>query len=267
MWSVTLRELKDRKWSLLAYSAGSLALLWLYVATFMSSQNSTQQLQELLKSYPKAFLEAFGLNDVTLNTIEIYLNAKHFSLLWPLIAIILALSRAGSQLAGEIQSGTMGLLLALPLDRLRIFAAKYLAGFITIATFTGVSVFGVIPLAAAYHIPTHLHILVGTWVLTTLFMLTIYSVGLAVSSLVSESGRVYAIMSFVLISLYSANILALLEEQVSWLKYLSIFYYFNTKEVLSTGHIGLAALAVFGGTIIASSALAAWRFAKRDVSV
>jgi ABC-2 type transport system permease protein len=267
MWRITERELKDRKWSLLAYSLGSLVLLWLYVATFRSSQASTQQLQELVKTYPKGFLEAIGLSNLNINTIEIYLNAKHFSLLWPLMAIILALSRASGQIAGEIQNGTLGLLLALPLQRWRIFAAKYAAGLITIGIFTAVSLFGVIPLAAAYNIPSHLHILFAAWILTSLFMWTVYSAGLAVSSWVNESGKVYAIMSTLLIASYTANLLALIEDKLSWLKHYSIFYYFDTAGVLANGHIKTSALLVFGGLIIGFTIVAAWRFTERDISV
>ena len=142
MWQIAWRELKDRKWSLLAYCIGSFVLLWLYVATFLSSQNSTQALQELVKSYPKGLLDALGLSNLSMNTIEIYLNAKHFSLLWPLLAIILVMSRASNQIAGEIQSGTMGLLLSTPLTRLKIFAAKYLVGIVTIIVFCAVSLYG-----------------------------------------------------------------------------------------------------------------------------
>jgi ABC-2 type transport system permease protein len=267
MWHITLRELKDRKWSLLAYSLGSLLMLWIYVATFRSSQNSTQQLQELVKTYPKGLLDALGLNNLNLDTIEKYLNAKHFSLIWPLLAIILALSRAGSQIAGGIQSGTMGLLLALPITRWRIFAAKYATGLLTIAIFTAISVFGVIPLAASYDIPSHFHILASAWVLTSLFMWAIYSVGLAASAWVSDSGRVYAIMSTLLIISYVANILALIEDKLGWLKHYSIFYYFNTADTLATGHIMSSTLWVFGIIIIAATALAAWQFNRRDISV
>ncbi|HUC20986.1 MAG TPA: ABC transporter permease subunit, partial [Candidatus Polarisedimenticolaceae bacterium] len=247
MWQITLRELKDRKWSLLGYSLGSLAMLWLYVATFRSSQNSTQQLQELVKTYPKGLLDALGLSNLTLDTVEKYLNAKHFSLLWPLLAIILALSRAGSQFAGEVQNGTMGLLLALPLERWQIFIAKYAAGLATIVIFAAVSVFGIIPLASAYHIPTHPHVLWGAWILTSLFMWAVYSAGLAVSSWVSEIGKVYAIMSTVLILSYVAHIVALIVANFEWLKHYSIFYYFDTQGVLATGHIMPRTLIVFGG--------------------
>ncbi|TAK89135.1 hypothetical protein EPO04_03485 [Patescibacteria group bacterium] len=267
MKQIVWRELRDRKWSLLAYCLGSLLMLWLYVATYESSKNSSAQLQELVKTYPKAFLEAVGLGNLTLNTVEVYLNAKHFSLLWPLIAIVLALSRAGNQIAGEVQSGTMGLLLALPLERWRIFAAKYAAGLATIIIFTGVSVFGVIPLAAAYNIPTHLNILFPAWIITTLFMWVVYSVALMVSSWVSEKAQVYAVVGVVLLATYLAYIVSLIETSVDWLKYYSLFYYFNTQEVLATGHISKETYLAFGVTIILSTAIAAWRFNKRDVSV
>jgi len=267
MWQITSRELKDRRWSLLAYSLGSLTLLWLYVATFRSSQIGTQQLQELVKGYPKGLLNALGLNKLTFNTIEEYLNAKHFSLLWPLIAIILALSRAAGQFAGEIQNGTMGLLLALPLRRWRIFVAKYSAGLLTIVTFTTVSVFGVIPLAGAYSIPTHFHILVSAWILTSLFMWVIYSFGLAISAWVDEKSKAYAIVSTVLLLTYVANIVALINDKLSWLKYYSLFYYFDTQDTLTTGHIAGWTLVVFGLTIIVATAVALMRFDQRDISV
>ncbi len=267
MLPIITRELKDRKWSIIAYSVGSLLLLWVYVATFESTQSSSQQLQELLKSYPKALLDALGMGDLTLNNLEIYLNAKHFSLMWPILAIILALSRAGRQIAGEISSGTMGLLLSLPLDRIKIFFAKYIVGLITIIIFTGVSVFGVIPLAAAYNIPSHLNILSMAFVLVTLFMWTVYSFGLAISSVVSESAKVYAITAAVLFASYTAYIVALLETKVEWLKYGSVFHYFNTQKVLASGDIDTSTWLVFGGVILVCSLFAAWRFNKRDINV
>lgn len=267
MFPIIIRELKDRKWSIIAYSLGSLLMLWLYVATFLSSQNSSQQLQELIKTYPKALLDAIGLSDLTLDTVEKYLNAKHFSLLWPILAIILALSRAGRQIAGEVQSGTMGLLLSLPLERIKIFAAKYIVGLVTIIIFTGISVFGVIPLAAAYDIPTHRNILSMAFVLTTLFMWVIYSFGLAVSSTVSESSKVYAISAGILFMSYAAYIVALLDTKFEWLKYGSVFHYFNTQKVLSSGEIETATWLVFGGAIIIFTLFAGWRFSKRDISV
>lgn len=267
MWAITVRELKDRKWSLLAYSLGSLMLLWIYVATFRSTQMSAAQLQQLLKGYPKALVETLGLSSMSINSIEGYLNAKHFSLMWPLMAIILVLSRAGNQIAGEIHSGTMGLLLAMPLERWRIFAAKYLAGLITIAIFTAVSVFGVVPLAALYNIPVDLKILSTTWLLIGLFMWAVYATSLAVSSWASEKGKVYGIVGTLLIAMYSLNIVALLVDKVEFLKYGTFFYYFDTAQALGHGHIGLHSILFFAGVILVTTAVAARRYISRDISV
>lgn len=264
---ITVRELRDRKWSLLAYSIGSLAMIWIYVATFRSSQTSVQQLQDLVKAYPKGLQDALGLNSLSLTTIEGYLNSKHFSLIWPLLAIILALSRAGSQIAGEIQSGTMGLLLNLPLERWRVFAAKYLMGVVTIFVFTAISVFGVIPFAAAYGIPFHLNILVSAWILTTLFMLSVYSFGMAASSWFSDRSKTYAVTATVLIIMYAAHIISLISNNLADLKYVSIFHYFNTQEVLSSGHIMVSSLIVFSASIILTTLFAIWRFNSRDISI
>lgn len=267
MWRITLRELKDRKWSLFIYCLGSFLLLWTYAATFTSSQNSTQQLQELIKSYPKGLLDALGLNNLNINTIEIYLNAKHFSLLWPLLAITLALSRAANHIAGEVQTGTMGLLLALPVKRTQIFIAKYAAGLVSILLFTTISIFGIIPLAALYNVPTHIHVLASAWLLISLFMMSIYALGMALSSGAREKGTVYAIVGGSLVVLYVANILSLIVTNLHWLRYISPFYYFNTGQVLLDGTIALSSIVVFSTTILASTAYACWRFCTRDVSV
>lgn len=267
MTKFIVRELKDRKWSLVAFSLGSLVMLWLYVATFRSSQASSAQLQDLVKNYPKGFLEAFGLSDLSPDTIEKYLNAKHFSFLWPLLAIFLALSRAAGQMAGEMQTGTMGLLLALPKKRSEILISKYLAGMLTVVIFCAVSVFGVMQLAAAYSIPTHLGVLTSAWVLCTLFMGAIYSLTFAVSSAVSSTAKVASIMGGFLVISYAAHIASLIASSLSALKYVSVFYYFDTAKVLATGSIAPRSVLVFAGLIIAGIFTALWRFTCRDIYV
>lgn len=267
MIKTIVRELKDRKWSLLAFSLGSLLMLWLYVATFRSSQASSAELQDLVKNYPKGFLDAFGLSDLSPDTVEKYLNAKHFSFLWPLLAIILALSRASAQIAGEVQSGTMGLLLALPKKRSELLLAKYLAGFLTVIIFCGVSVFGAIPLAAAYSIPTHLGVLVSAWILCVLFMGAIYTLAFAISSAASSTGKVVSVMGGFLVLSYAAHIAALITSSLSALKYLSVFYYFDTAKVLNSGTIAPRSIVVFAVLIVGGLGLGLWRFSDRDIFV
>lgn len=242
-------------------------MLLLYVATYEASLNSMQQLQELVKTYPKGLLDAIGLSDLSLDTIEKYLNSKHFSLMWPIMAIILAISRGGSQFAGEIQNGTIGLLLSQPVERWRIFAAKYLAGLIAIIVFVVVSTFGSIPLAYAFGFDSHPIILVSAAILLTLFMWSVYSLAVMLSVWANEKGTVYALTGSIMIFMYVVYIVSLLTDSLSGLKYYSLFHYFDTQSVLATGHIGWESYAVFGGLIVATSIAAICRFLQRDVSV
>jgi ABC-2 type transport system permease protein len=267
MKRVVWRELADRKWSLFWYCFAAVALLWVYAATFKSSQASAAQLLQIVKSYPKALIDAFGLGSLASGSIEQYLNGKHFSFIWPLMAILLALSCAGGQLAGEIHDRTLGLLLASPLSRLTIFAAKYVAGLVTIVVFTALSVFPLIPLAQAYGITTHPHILVAAWLLATLFMWSVYALGLMVSAFANQAGRVYAVSAAILLFSYVLNLIALLDDKLDWLRHYSLFYYFDTAGVLSTGHIGAASVWVFVGVIVATSVTGAWQFGRRDIQV
>ena len=267
MMTMIMKELKSRRLMLLGFCIATFGFLWLYISLWPFIQSQSQSYTKLLDSFPKGFSQAFGIDANFLTSIEGYLGGEMYTLIWPLLAIILAVSGAGSTLAGEIEKGTIGTLLSQPFSRVRLAASKYVAGLITLVVFVFASVVLAIPLAAVYRVTFWSY---NFWVLSLLallFGLAVYSFAFFVSAVSSERTRVYAISGGVLLIMYVANIISGLKANLSWLKYVSAFHYFNSSSALLSGRLDSLSIAVFTLSILLFAALGFIGFSRRDISV
>jgi ABC-2 type transport system permease protein len=267
MYAIWWHEFNHRRSGLIGYCLAALGLLILYVAVYPSIHDASKQLEAVIKAYPQGVLKAFGIEELTFNTLEKYVAAEQFSFVWPIMAIALVLTRAGNSIAGEIERTTMGLLLSLPVTRLRLFAAKYLAGIVAIVVFTAVSVLALIPLAAGTSYPVDAAAVGRTFIVTTLFMWAVFSLAMLVSAMVSERSKVYIVVSAVLLVMYVLNVLAGVKDSLHNLRYASFNYYLDASHVLTGSPIMWRSVLVFVGVVVVCTALAAGIFNRRDMSV
>lgn len=261
------RYLRDRRVSLAVFCFSALAFAWLYVALFPSLKNQMTAYQDIFKSFPSAMMEAMGISDLNIGNFASYFSAEYLSMVWPLLAIILAISCAGKALAGGVESGAIGLELAQPISRVEIYLSKYLAGLIIVTVFTVLTLMGVVPLARFYNIEL---VTLRWWQLTGaagLFIVAIYSVAFMCSAIFSERSRVYGVVAGVLLLMYVARIVASLEDQLDWLRYLSFFHYFEGSKILTEGNINNIGMAIFGGTIVLAVVVGAVWWRRRDLAV
>jgi ABC-2 type transport system permease protein len=260
------REFSTRRVSLVAYTLLSLGLVAVYVAVFPSIQAATAEFQQVLKAYPKEFFEAFNIQSLSFDTLEKYLAAEQYSLMWPLMGILLVLSRAGGSVAGEVERGTMGLLLALPVRRWQLVVAKYAAGWLALMIFATVSVLSVVPLAMVMGQQVDTGIAVRTWIIATLFLWAVFGAGMWLSTIFNERSRVYMVMGGGLLVMYVLNVVANLQPDWEWLRYGSVFYYFNAQAILTGTQLDWLGVAVFSGIIVATLGLAVRHFSRRDIA-
>lgn len=267
MKALILKELKERRFSLIAYSAAAVAFLWLYISLFPSLQAQSAGLNKLYESFPKGISDAFGFDSSFLATVQGYLAGEFYSLTWQLLLIIFMVSRAGSTLAGEIERGTIGTLLAQPFSRTKLFVSKYLAGVYSLLIFIIASVLAAIPISYAYKIDlwsSNFFMLAGV---ALLLGLAVYSFTMFLSALSSERSKVYGTVGGVLFVMYVLNIVSGLKPSLKNLQYASIFHYFKPSDILVRHHISPLDIAVFAGIAIVFSALAVFIFNKRDISI
>jgi ABC-type transport system involved in multi-copper enzyme maturation permease subunit len=267
MKAIILKELRERRWSLLAYSVMTLVFIWMYISIFPSLQAQSQGFSQVLDSLPQGIAQTFGIDSGFLTNIHGYLAGEMYSLIWPILAITFLLSRAGGMLAGEIEKGTITTLLAMPLSRTKLFVSKYLAGVFALIVFIVASILATIPLAAAYKVTYWSHnFLLLSW-LALLFGLAIFSFSYMLSALFSERSKVYAVVGGLLFVMYALNIISNLKTSLNWMHNFSVFYYFDTHGALVEGATNPKAYLLFGIATVVFSIVGWWIFTRRDISV
>ena len=265
--AVIRRFMRDRRVALSIYTVGSLLFALMYTSLYPSLKSQMQNYDDILKSFPKGFTDALGVEDISFSSFASYFSAEYLSLIWPLLAIILAISFAGKALAGAVETGTAGLELAQPVSRTEIYVSKYVGGVVLMTLFTVASILGVIPIAALFgaelQLTNWLKVCLQSW----LFIVSIFSIAFAASAAFSERAKMYGMVAGVVLLMYVARVMSSLLDSVQWLKYTSFFHYYNGPAVLTKGNFTDWSWLVFVVTTVLMFlvGLAMWR--RRDFAV
>jgi len=266
MTELIRNSLRQRKTAIVAYCLAGLGLILLYVAIYPSLQAQIGSYNQLVKALPATLLKAFGVN-ATQTDFEGLLGTKQYGLVWPLLCIFYMVSLAGVAIAGEIEKTTIGLWLAAPLSRLKIYWSKFVTSLLALVVFVLLSVLAVIPIAGLFKVHvTDAHIFALT-AISFLFGFCITGLAFFASAIFSEKSRVYATVGSVLLIMYVLNILAAISSNLVDLKYLSFFYYYNASDLLAGQPISHLGILIFGLAGIVFGLAGANIFKRRDISI
>ena len=267
MLTIFWRTIRDRKISLIVYMAAAMLFMWMYVAMFPSIAEQAEAFTAVFENFPPAVFEIFGIEDLNMSTLENFLSVEHFSLVLPIMAIFLLISVAGRSIAGEIELGTVELLIGRPVSRLKLFLAKYLSGMGILTVFTIVAVFSIIPLAALHGLEYKIESFAAGALIVFLFGWSVFSVAMMFSSIFSEKGKVYMACGGILLAMYVLNVVALMKDNFDALKYLSFFHYYAYSDALIRQSLYGTGCLVFVGVSVACTGIGLSWFLKRDIAV
>jgi len=182
----------------------------------------------------------------------------------PLVVGALAITGASAATAGEEEARILGLLLAHPVRRSRLLVAKATAIALIVVTVAFAVWAGlIIGVAVGGGGITVTHI-TALAVQLAFFGLATGAVALAVGagtgrrSLASGSAAAVAILGWLV------NSFAPLVGAISWLKYLTFFYYYSGHDPLTRG-VGVSGLVVLGVATLALTVVAVVGFDRRDL--
>lgn len=268
MWAIISKTIWQNRIKLTASLIILIMFVWMYAGFFPAFQDKTQQMEELMSAYPESLTKAFGLEGESFFTsFESFLGVEHFSIVWPLILIIFALTFASGALAGEVEEGTIEVILSQPISRSRVYFAKYLAGIIMIALFVVISNLSILPLANYYDLTVNVEgVFVVSW-LGFLFISAVFSFTFLLSSIFDSRSYPTFITAGLVIIMYVLNILSSLKESAQDLKYGSCFHYFDYQKALVDSNIDSISLIVFIGSIIIFTFCGWLIFNKKDISI
>ena len=178
------------------------------------------------------------------------------------VAVVLA-SRA---VAGEIESGTLELVLSQPISRGRYFAGQvvFAAGALAVLSLAGAAAtlageglygldaLGIRPLAL---LAVNFFLLQAAW----------YGVTLLVSVFGREAGRVAFTGFLVALLSYLTQVIAEIWPKAAFLRPYSPNAAYDPRVIIRTGTLPARSIAILGGIAVVGTALALWRFKRRDI--
>lgn len=260
--NILLKELRQRLRSTFIWFVClflfTLMMVWFYGSIDVDS------FKQLTEKYPPE-LQAFFGDMAQMVTPEGFLNVELFSYL-PLVLAVLTIGLGSSILAKEEESGTLELLLATPLSRLSILFQKSIALilitiFISLAIWLGVA-FGQIFFNFSVSLTN-----VFFGVLAAITVSLIYGLfALSVTSVVNNRGLSVGLALLLAIGSYFTNVFSQLSSNLGFLKYFSLFYYYDSQNIL-TGNINWYYLLLLISVSLYLFLVSYLGFKNRDVGV
>jgi ABC-2 type transport system permease protein len=171
-------------------------------------------------------------------------------------------------IAGELEGGTLELVLSRPLSRTR-YLLSWIAVLVPGAALIALSyALGCILAWEVFH-PADGHLepwaMLASAVYTTLLLAAIAGTGLLASALSSERGRALAWAAGIVIGSYAWNFLFSLVDALRPLARVSPWWYYAPGSVIEGGAFPWADAALLLAIVLATGALSLWIFVRRDL--
>jgi beta-exotoxin I transport system permease protein len=257
--AVAARAVRDAARGLVWWGLGIVGLVATIVAVFPSVKGSAG-LNDLVKKYPdalKAFI-AFG-GTVDYSSGAGYLGSELFSLMIPLLLVVAAVGAGARAIAGEEEAGTLELLLATPLSRLRLVAGKAIAIALELAAL-GVVLWAALAVATAI---AGMDVGAGRLAAATLaavLLAVLYGMlALLAGAATGRRAIATAIAGAAAVAAYLLNALALFVGPLEPLRAASPFYHYVAGDPLRHGfspvHSGILAATALVLALAAAPAL------------
>jgi ABC-2 type transport system permease protein len=262
--TIAAQTIRDQRRALIGWSAGMIGLVLLYGAFFPSIRGNAAQLERYFDNLPEAFRRAIG-GGADFGTAVGYLHTELFSLLAPLLLILLSIGAGARAIAGEEERRTLDLLLAYPVRRRDIVLEKLGAMVMTTSGVGAVLWLAVVVLGPPFDLHVSLGNLAAACLAAVLLGLVFGATALFLGCLLGRRGLAIALTGAAAVVLYLVDLLAPQVEGVRWLETLSPFHYYLGPNPLVNG-LPARSAALLVGLIAAFAIAAVAAFDRRDVA-
>jgi ABC-2 type transport system permease protein len=264
--AIIRNELWQRRRGLLWWSIGVAALVGIDMSLYVTVKNDAQALNQALATLPSTVKALFAGGADFLSPAG-FLSARIYYLLLPLLLTIFTVGLGTSLIGKEERQGTLELLLARPVSRLKLLASKVGAGAIAIgilgfaALLTGLICLRPIGFDGV-SLPAIVLVTLNVVVLSALF-------GTVAFCLTALGGRWRGMASgLAALIAFGSYLIASLEGLASWLVWparVLPYHYYNPNAILNGTSYGLKSLLGFS-CVIGLLLVVSWiGFRRRDI--
>ncbi|HEX5370830.1 MAG TPA: ABC transporter permease subunit [Dehalococcoidia bacterium] len=256
--SIFRKTLRDLRWQIVWYGLGLglMAAFVVYVYPSYSSQLADLELPDAMKAM---------IGNADYGTPQGFLSGELLS--WaPLVLVVFAVMGGTSALAGEEANGTMDLLLAQPISRVRLALEKLVALLVATLAICAIIYAGFLISVPFVDINIGLDdLLAGTLNLVPLVLL-FESFSMWAGVALPSRGVATGLSVAVAVASYFFYYLGNLVDALHPLRWTSVFYHYHGTEVLSDG-INWAGVLLLCSLYVLFAVWALYLFQQRDIGV
>lgn len=264
-----LSNLKLGRWGLLAWAI----LIFLYGVLTMSLYPTMVKADIDILSYlnalPDAMKAAFGYEGVDFTAFTMTPEAfatLELLVLWPLLIGIYGIF-ASVGIARESERGTLDLLLAQPVKRYQVLISKFSIFVVAALLIAVASLAGLVLGATLINESVNIGSLAMVLFEALLLVLAFASFALLCSVIFLEPRKSLLAAGVVMAGSYILNFMVpILDPSVSWLRNLSLFYYYQPNEIVNTASLDGTAVIVYTSVTIICFIAALLVFQRRDLA-
>ena len=247
----------------------ALLVVWIYP----SLENTGVNFEDYLNAMPDQLRASMGIAgeaesalifDAGAFTYVGFLNVEYISWL-PLLLGIYAVVYCGGLISKEVERGTLDVVLSQPVERTTFLLSK-LAGFLTLAlAATAFSAIAVLLGALTIGEDANLGNVVAVHAVSYLLVAAIAGYSTLASCVTLDPGRSLAVAGVLTALTYFANVLGSAIQAVGWVKYGSLFYYYDSLRVIAEGAVNWTGIAVYVGVFVVTTLASLAVFRKKDL--
>jgi len=259
-----IREIKGNLKSFTIWIVCIISIMVMFMAMYPSFAAQGNSIDEMLKGFSPDLMKMFSFDALDFSkATDYYAYAFQYILLATMIQFMMM---GAGLISREEDSGTINFLYAKPLSRRSIVGTKFLAGL------TYIFVFFVVYTVCAGVMLSAVSTAAVDWGMVTLFSAALFlgqlmmlGLGILLSMFVTKTRTVMSISIGVVLVLYIINMFVNIKEELSWLKYITPFKYFESRTILLSGSIEWIYIALPVGVALAGLALSLAIYNRRDL--
>lgn len=229
------RELKVNVKALFIFLLILVVMLGTVSAVYPSIMTSNVDVDAMLKMFPKSMLEAFNMDVVSIGSIFGWLSTEGYMFITLLGGCYFAIL-GGTILLKEQSDHTIDFLYSKPVSKNKILTSKILCGFIYLIVYNVV-----VGLTTYIGLKVNDDFEFTKWALLTLAPLILegffFLLSLFLSLFFKKTSKGISIGIGTVFIMYLLNLLGTLSDKIEFLKYLSIFNYMDSRQILVDSHI------------------------------
>ena len=234
-----------RSWSVLLWSSVvSFAYAAVMAFVYPTMKANAAAMDEYLKIFPKELLIAFGMSG-SLADPGIFFNTYIATFLWPLMAGVVGIVVATRSVAADLDRGFLELVITSPLPRRQYLIVSIVGQLIVARTVAAATIAGVLLVGALAGAGFDAGRFLLAIPLLASFAWAVAAFATLLSVITLSRGIAGGITAGVLLAMYLANIVGAIETRLDWLKSLSLFGYFDTRELIGKGTLAWGDVGVF----------------------